>query len=212
MPGESLDIAILANGSPPSHPVPLARLMSADVLVCCDGAYAKARAIGREPDFVVGDGDSLAIDDKASLGDRFVAIDEQDTNDLAKAFRFALSRKPGGIAILGATGLREDHGLGNIFWLLDFAEVFPGVAMLTDAGRFDVVAGEQVFACSPGDAVSIFAVDRATSVKSQGLKWPLDEVRFENLHCATLNRTSGTCFRLLPDRPVLLYRPYPITA
>ena len=209
MPNAISTIAILANGSPPSHAIALERFRTADMLVCCDGAFAKARALGREPDFVVGDGDSTSAEARADLGERFVSVAEQDTNDLAKAFRFAVSRHPGGIAILGATGLREDHGLGNIFWLLDFAGVFPDVAMLTDAGRFDVVAGERTFDCRPGDAVSVFAVDRDAHVRSQGLEWPLDDVRFENLHCATLNRTTGLRFSLAPDRPILLYRPHP---
>ena len=50
-------IAILANGAVPQHPIPCQILADAALLVCCDGALAAARAIGREPDFVVGDGD-----------------------------------------------------------------------------------------------------------------------------------------------------------
>ena len=203
-----LDIAILANGALPQHQVPLARLRSADVLVCCDGACAKARKLGREPDYVVGDGDSALANDKASLGERFVVVPEQDTNDLDKAFRFACSLKPGSITILGATGLREDHSLGNIFRLFDFAATFPETSMLTDAGTFEVVAGERGFECKPGEPVSVFATDRDTRVETEGLVWPLEGVRFENLYCATLNRTSGTSFRLVPTRPVLIFRTY----
>ena len=209
MADRSLDIAILANGALPQHQVPLARLRSADVLVCCDGACAKARSIGREPDYVVGDGDSISAEDKLSLGERFVAVTEQDTNDLAKAFRFARTLAPGQIVILGATGLREDHSLGNIFRLFDFAAEFPQVSMLTDAGTFEVVAENRTFDSCPGEAVSIFAIDSATRVRSTGLVWPLDDVRFANLHCATLNRTSGTSFSLAPTHPVLLFRTYP---
>ena len=54
------ELALLANGAPPSHPAPLTRLRTARTLVCCDGACAAARALGREPDYVVGDGDSLS--------------------------------------------------------------------------------------------------------------------------------------------------------
>ena len=77
---------ILANGAMPSHPVPLAIFAAAARVVCCDGAYAKALALGREPDLVVGDGDSLDDAQKTALGERFVLVAEQDTNDLAKAF------------------------------------------------------------------------------------------------------------------------------
>jgi thiamine pyrophosphokinase len=199
------ELAILAAGAPPTHPVPLAHLRSADVLVCCDGAYAVARRLGREADSVVGDGDSLSVDDRSRLEGRFVHVSEQDTNDLAKAFRFAVTCRPRRIVILGATGLREDHALGNIFWLFDFVEAFPSTCICTDPGTFEVVASERTFACSPGTAVSVFVPDREARVASKGLAWPLDGVRFTDLHCATLNRAVDASFTLAPTRPALVY-------
>ena len=99
--------AILADGAPPTHPAARAAFDAASRLVCCDGAYRKARALGRLPDLVVGDGDSLSAADRAALGERFVLIAEQETNDLDKAFRTAVARFGGaGIVILGAGGLR----------------------------------------------------------------------------------------------------------
>ena len=184
------------------------------MLVCCDGALAAARALGREPDFVVGDGDSISPADAKSLGDRFVRVAEQDTNDLAKAFRFACERSPRPpdalrIAILGSTGLREDHALGNIFRLADFAATAPHVVLYTDAGFFEVVRGERTFPCEPGEAVSVFAPTPGTEVSSNGLQWPLDGVSLADLWSGTLNRTTGPSFTLRTDgRPILVYRPY----
>lgn len=206
---ENPEIAILADGLPPVHPVPLGLFMTADVLVCCDGACGKARALGRMPDYAVGDGDSISAEDKTALGERFVAVADQDTNDLAKAFHFASKFNPRRIVILGATGRREDHALGNIFRLFDFVAEFTHVSMLTDSGIFEVVVEDRTFACRPGEAVSIFATDCRTRIHSEGLVWPLDAVRLENLYCATLNRTSGTSFRIVPTFPVLLFRTYP---
>ena len=208
------DVAILANGAPPSHPIPLRMLAEASLLVCCDGALAAARALGREPDFTVGDGDSISPADRESLGDRFVRVVEQETNDLAKAFRFACSRpaRPVGslcIAILGATGLREDHTLGNIFRLVDFTDTVPDTVLYTDAGTFEAMRGERTFAARPGDAVSVFAPVPGTSVTSQGLQWPLDGVSLADLWAGTLNRATGSSFTLRTDgRPILVYRPY----
>ena len=205
---EDVETILLAAGDAPSHQVPVRLFRSARRIVACDGAWRTALALGRAPDVVVGDGDSLDPADRATLGVRFVRVAEQETNDLAKAFRFAAQRQPQRIVILGATGLREDHALGNIFWLLDFAAEFPSVSICTDAGTFEVVSALREFACRPGEAVSIFAPDRETRVLSAGLVWPLDDVRFATLHCATLNRTSGTSFILDPSRPILLYRPH----
>lgn len=202
--------AILADGAPPTHPAARAAFDAASRLVCCDGAYRKARALGRLPDLVVGDGDSLSAADRAALGERFVSIAEQETNDLDKAFRTAVARFGGaGIVILGAGGLREDHFLGNVFRLPGFARAAPDVAMVTDAGTFTVVTGARRYACRPGEAVSVFAPDPAARATSEGLEWPLAGASLAELWRGTLNRTTGTSFRLACDRPLLVYRPFP---
>ena len=202
---------ILANGAPPQHPIPCQILANARLLICCDGALATARALGREPDFVVGDGDSISPVDRESLGDRFVHVPEQETNDLAKAFSFACrsAAMPAPIAILGATGLREDHTIGNIFRLVDFTAKVPETILYTDSGTFEVLRGERTFACRTGEAVSIFAPFPDTAVSSEGLEWPLDGVSLASLWSGTLNRTTGESFALHTDRPILVYRPYP---
>ena len=205
-------VAILANGAPPRHAAPRNAFAAADLLVACDGALAAARALGREPDYVVGDGDSLAAADRTVLGARFVLDPEQDTNDLCKAFRFVISlprqNNALSIVLLGVTGLREDHTLANIFHLLDFTEEVPDTTILTDAGTFTAVRGEQTFTCSPGDAVSVFAPLPDTHVTSCGLAWPLDGVDLAPLWRGTLNRTTSTSFTLHTNRPLLLFRPH----
>lgn len=207
-------VAILANGEPPCRTAPLAiftAFAEANVLVACDGALATARALGREPDYVVGDGDSLPPADRALLGDSFVHVTEQDTSDLCKAFRFvqSLPRDDAlSVTILCATGLREDHALANIFHLIDFTEEVPDTTILTDAGTFVAVRGEQTFPCRPGDTVSVFAPLPDTHVTSHGLAWPLDGVDLTPLWRGTLNRTTATTFTLHTNHPLLLYRPH----
>ena len=207
-------IAILANGTAPRHQIPRHILAEAGVLICCDGALATARALGREPDFVVGDGDSIPPPDRESLGERFVHISEQDSNDLAKAFRFVCShatQPPSSlhIAILGATGLREDHTLGNIFRLVEFTAMVPDTSIYTDTGVFEAVRSERTFDASPGAPVSVFAPIPGTAVSSKGLQWPLNGVSLANLWSGTLNRATGDTFALCTDgNPILVYRPY----
>ena len=205
-------VAILANGEPPRHAVPRAAFASADLLVACDGALAAARALGREPDYVVGDGDSLAPADREALGDRFVLVTEQDSNDLCKAFRFVrdlpLVDAALTVTLLGTTGRREDHALANIFHLLDFTEEVLDTTILTDSGTFAAVREEQTFPCRPGDPVSVFAPLPDTHVTSRGLAWPLDGVDLAPLWRGTLNRTTASTFTLCTNHPLLLFRPH----
>ena len=206
-------VTILANGERPRHAAPLSAIAGADVLVACDGAFASAREIGRLPDYVVGDGDSLAPEERTALGHRFIFAGEQDTNDLCKAFRFiqSLQRTDGGklsVRIVGATGLREDHALANIFHLVDFTEAIPDTSILTNSGTFTAVRGEMTFPCRAGDAISVFAPSPFAHVSSHGLEWPLDGIGLTQLWRGTLNRTTGESFTLDANRPILLYRPY----
>ena len=200
---------ILANGAMPSHPVPLAIFAAAERVVCCDGAYAKALALGRTPDLVVGDGDSLDDAQKTALGERFVHVAEQETNDLAKAFCVSVARYgEEGIAILGADGLRDDHFLGNVFRLPDFARQAPDVTLVTNAGVFTVVTNTRTYESTPREAVSVFAPSHGTQATSAGLEWPLDGVPLDSLWRGTLNRATGTSFTITTNRPLIIYRPH----
>ena len=80
------------------------------------------------------------------------------------------------------------------------------VALVSEYGRFDVVAGAREFAAHKGDAVSVFALRPGTHVVSEGLEWPLDGVALDELWKGTLNRAIGSSFRLSANMPILVYR------
>ena len=122
------DAVILANGQFPRHRVPTRVLEEAKLLVCCDGALAtlhrerpelEARLLSEGRLLATGDGDSLSPALRERYGAIFRQVYEQDDNDLTKATRLVLSlvksagRQPV-VAYLGATGLREDHTIGNV--------------------------------------------------------------------------------------------------
>ncbi len=207
---------ILASGTPPSHDIPLGMLRKADRVVACDSAWRTAVALGRTPDAVVGDGDSLGKDDRRVIllcGIPLVLVDEQDTNDLCKAFDHALSAFPdadaGDIAILGATGRREDHSIGNIFHLIDFAARARRVSIVTDNGAFEpVLPPGREWDTREGAPVSVFAPIPGTAISSEGLEWPLDGVALDALWKGTLNRTTGRSFSLRVSKPAIVYLPH----
>ena len=199
---------ILAAGDFPSAPTPLAILEAATEIVCCDSAADELLRHGRTPDFIVGDLDSLSPRLRREFPERIVHVAEQETNDLAKAFRFCRSRRCEHLTILGATGRREDHTLGNISLLADFAQEIPDIDMVTDHGRFSVVLRSGEFPSVPGEQISLFAVDPDTRVTSSGLKYPLHDLLLRRWWQATLNEALGERFTLTitPGRRLLIYR------
>lgn len=162
-------------------------------IVACDGAGRRAKAEFQNV-ITVGDGDSGEVDEK---------IAEQDTNDLEKAYRYALSHPLGGeeeLVILGACGKREDHTLGNIFRALEW-----GVKIITDFGVFyPAPPGVTELETGKGAAVSVFA-EPGAKLKSEGLKWPLEGVEIKNLYCATLNRSTEEQVKITTDRRAFVY-------
>ena len=213
---------LLAGGAAPTHEKPLGLLRKADRLIACDGAWRTALDLGRRPDAVVGDGDSAGHDGRAELlklGIPFVSSAEQDTNDLRKAFRHAVDSLPEGdaIAILGATGLREDHSIGNIFHLIDFAEELSRrrgdqsgrrtlVSIVTDYGTFEpVLPPGREWDVGLHQPVSVFAPLPGTEMDSEGLEWPLGGVALDTLWRGTLNRATGSSFSIRTNRPAIVY-------
>ena len=213
---ERKHIVILAAGDFPTHPVPLQALHEADFVVCCDSAYRDWRTQNEErrTEFVViGDGDSLPEEDKRQLGYRWIQVDEQDYNDLHKAMAYATTQfniHHSTFNIIAATGRREDHTLGNISYLVTFAEEYPGtdIEMLTDHGRFRAMTGSRTFASFSRQQVSIFTMNPDKPIHSEGLKWPLDGFHARRWWQASLNEALGTEFSLRTEGWLVVFQTY----
>ena len=201
---------ILANGTFPTAPQPLAILDNAARIVCCDGAAIALMESGRMPTAVIGDLDSISAELRQKLAPMIVHVTEQETNDLNKAFRYCLSQGWTDIVILGATGKREDHTLGNISLLVDFAQKVPGIKMVTDDGIFEVMLESGTSEALVGQQISIFAMEPDTHIESQNLKYPLNGLAPNRWWQATLNESLATTFTLtFPEKhPLLIYKAF----
>ena len=207
----SREIVIICDGVFPKNEYPRYLIRTADFIICCDGALRKflrgSMAIfGEErlPDKVVGDMDSLSANLKARYSHIIVQIDEQEHNDQTKAFRWALENLSdiSTITIIGATGQREDHTIGNMSLLMEYARTYDLEAMgiqlqmITDHGVIFPVTDTMEFDCGIGRQVSIFSPDNSLRIKSSGLEWKTDDVVFDNWWKATLNRATQDRVRL----------------
>ena len=156
--------------------------------VCCDGAAEKAFASGISPNAIVGDGDSLSHAMKSRYADILHLLGEQDYNDQTKAVRFLKSKGMKRIAILGATGKREDHALGNISLLIYYLQHGIMAVMPTDYGVFVPCMDCTRFTVEKGQQVSVFNFN-ATGMKSKNLKYECYD--FDMLWQGTLNEATA---------------------
>ncbi len=208
---------ILCNGEFPRKEYPLYLLKSADVIVCCDGSrnVQRLERLGLEPTVIVGDMDSTPRAVKEKYADRLVRVEEQDDNDLAKAFALMRERWPeiSEIHILGAGGRNEAHTVGNLGWLMEWErrsldETGFGLAvrginvdMVSDWSTAFAVSGSTALHVGEGRKISFFTTDPSLEIKSKGLQWPLDQVKFDAWWKATLNRASDDVVSLVFNHP-----------
>ena len=181
---------IVADGNFPSHEVPLGYLSEADIIVCCDGSAENTVNAGFIPDAIVGDMDSLSTDLARRFADRIHADNNQETNDLTKAVTWCSQKGYNDIVIVGATGKREDHTVGNISLLAEYCR-YLNVRMVTDTGIFLPFSRSCKIDTYPGQQASVFSINPETEITSTGLRYPLVRKKLKNWWEATLNEAEG---------------------
>jgi len=155
-------------------------------VVCVDGALGLFHQLGRRPDLILGDFDSVdsAMLDKYSEIQHVTYPTEKDATDGELAVRFVLDHGYDQIEIYGAFDMsfESDQMLANVFLL----------AMVTDRRR---VTGQELSARlvdhrqeiyflddtnlelfgMPGDMLSVIPISRSVRVTLRGVKWELTD-------------------------------------
>ena len=205
---------IVANGSFPQTNLPLRFLHQASVVIACDGAVTALDRAGIVPTAIVGDLDSLSPCFRKRYADRLHFVEDQEVNDLTKPIRFAHQSGQQEVLILGATGLREDHTLGNISLLIEHAPLFRRIEILSDYGLFTPLLQTTTLKSKPGIQVSLFSLSPSGTISTSGLHWPICDRQLTAWWQGTLNEATGNCFTvtLSPDARVLVYRTLVIPA
>ncbi len=173
-------ILIFANGALPSLEQAQRLLQKDDYIICADGGARHARALGIEPNLVLGDMDSL---DKAAwkeLEASRVPVElfprEKNETDLEIALTRAFELEPKEILIIAALGGRIDQTLANIALLTD--PRFSACDLRLDDGV------EEIFFCRhqaevrgrSGDIVSLLPWGAPVhGIRTRGLKWSLND-------------------------------------
>lgn len=202
---------IICNGDFPRKEYPRYLIKTADLIVCCDGALQtflrhSAGIFGelRSPDAVIGDMDSLSPALREKYSHIIIRDPDQETNDQTKAFNYIISnfKDISSIHIIGATGKRVEHTVGNISLLMEYARTYDleamgtSVDMVYDYGTVCAVTDTAEIHCGKGRKVSIFSPDNTLRIHSEGLEWQTDGVIFDNWWKATLNIASEDVVKL----------------
>ncbi|WP_332306598.1 thiamine diphosphokinase [Sagittula stellata] len=148
-------------------------LASNSPVVAADGGAAQVLRLGHMPEAVFGDMDSLSGDIQARLAPGVLRpVPEQDSTDFDKCLRHIEAPLVLGYGFLGA---RLDHQLAAMNVLVRRPD-----RRCVLIGPEDVVClcpPELTLDLGPGERVSLFPLAEARG-QSEGLRWPLDGLRF----------------------------------
>jgi thiamine pyrophosphokinase len=181
---------VVAGGN--AAPEDAAQLTGADVVIAADSGAAWLDAVGRLPDLVIGDLDSIPSDLHERLEARGVTIEshppDKEASDAELAVARAVTMGANQVVILGGFGgERLDHELANLLLL---ANEWNGaeLRLVSDATTARAIQGGRRLALEGGvgDLVTLLPLaGDATGVRTRGLRYPLDG---ETLH---LGRSRG---------------------
>ena len=156
-------------------------LEGADLVLAADGGADRLDRLGRRPDRLVGDMDSVDPALVERLARAGTAVDrhpaDKDASDTELAVHAALAEGAQSIDLLGATGGdRLDHELANLLMLADPG--FAAIELRAIVGATTVRAargdGELRLGGEPGDLVTLLPIGGdASGVTTSRLRWPL---------------------------------------
>lgn len=201
-------VVILANGSFPTHPVPLALLHKAATLICTDGSREKALQAGLSPTLTVGDMDSTT-ESPGRRKETIHANGDPETTDLEKALGWCLNNGIDTVVLLGIAGGREDHTLANLHILANYAASLD-VTGVTDHFTIHCVRNRKTFKTLPGQRASVLPILDAPVVTTKGLRYVLTREPLKPGGRGISNRATGDSFSVsVKNGSVLVFIQHP---
>lgn len=156
-------------------------LGAADLLIAADGGAASLDRIGRRPDRLIGDLDSVSPDLVERLGAAGTRIErhptDKDASDTELALEAALAAGGTRIVLLGGLGgVRLDHEIANLLLLADpgLADVDVRLARGGTTVRVLRGGGRLALDRADGGLLSLLPIGGdATGVTATGVRWEL---------------------------------------
>lgn len=204
-----MKVVIVAAGQFPRKDYPMYLLGEADRIVCCDSALTALEKRGLAPDVVIGDLDSVCGRALRRFAGTVVKSDDQETNDLTKAFHYVMEHFEDvtDITIIGGTGRSEAHTLGNMSLLMQYEADYDlsgkgiSLQMVSDYSTMFAICDSCELHIGEGRRISLFSPDPTVNIKSKGLTWPVDGVVFDNWWKGSLNIASEDVVTLTLNHP-----------
>ncbi|MGH2629225.1 MAG: thiamine diphosphokinase [Actinomycetota bacterium] len=153
-------------------------------VIAADVGLAEANRMGVEVDLLVGDMDSVSRGDLEAFEDAGGEVrrypQDKDATDLELAIAAAMAADVGRMVVVGGSGGRLDHLLGNALLLASPRHAGIDVDAVFGAALLHVVRGRRELTGTPDELISLLAVGGpAAGVRTEGLRWTIDDAVLE---------------------------------
>lgn len=167
-----------------------------ELVIAADSGWNNAKALDAKPDLLLGDFDSLGMQNLPEGPEIYQVPAEKDLTDTQLAVEMALSRGATEIVIIGGLSGRLDHTLSNLA-VLEHLNEKKIPAILTDGqNRVRFVRGSGALIPRGGFRyLSLIAADNTVKgVSVQGCKYPLENAKLKKTYqYAVSNEIEGNC-------------------
>lgn len=175
---------VIANSILPNERILQKCLSHSDTVICADGGANRALDRGIVPDIVLGDFDSVSTHTQLKLTQtEFIHVPDQHMTDLEKTLNFLVAQNIPKAILIGISGLRLDHQIGNLNIVQKFIRRIE-MEIIDDygVGSFIWANSEPItyeFHEPINTNVSLLAFTVVEKVTTQGLKYPLNQESLE---------------------------------
>ncbi len=198
---------IVANGQFPNHPLPLQILYESKTIICTDGSANLLIDKGINPNVIIGDMDSLLIDNKAFSG-QFIKDSNQENTDLEKAFEWCIKNNVNTINVLGASQQREDHSITNLYLLSTYCDAI-NLTYVTDYFSITCHEGNRIFSSFKNQIVSILPVKHIQDISTENLKYNLSDEELPISSRGISNQSISDNFTINSSGKIWVFRSHP---
>ena len=197
-------IILVLNGELPKKDHLISKVEKYDKILCADGAANVLINYGINPDFILGDLDSVHKDTLKNFKGNVINLPDQNLNDLEKILLWIINEKIKNIDIIGMDGKRIDHTIGNFSVILKYIKVMK-INIFTQSGNFYTINISKIFNNIKNNYISIFSNDLNTLISSDGLKFELKNKNLPELNSGTLNYAIKNKVTINSNDSILLF-------
>ena len=154
------------------------KLLPDDYLIFCDSGLKHLESLGRNPDLIVGDFDSY--ENPEMNVETIVLPCEKDDTDTVFAVKEAVRRGFEDFLLIGVTGGRLDHTLGNVYILTYLDSLGKTARILDDFSEMKIVGQTpvRVKTCAFFSLLNITGLARGITIRNA--KYPLENAEIKS--------------------------------